>query len=170
MIYIAYNPKNAKNMCKLLLLFYLASFAIGGCAFALLYFISPKNVTFKDGVLVGMYPIKVTILAGAIGFILIQLSFSINKRQLNRKDLICNAEIVIGDNNIKLKAYIDSGNTLIDPLTNAPVVIVEKSKLAQKIDVESIAKMDMNNKYKIRLIPFKSIGKQNGMLYRFKSR
>lgn len=52
MIYIAYNPQNVKKMCKDLILFYLVSFAIGGCAIALMYIISPKNILYKNGVFV----------------------------------------------------------------------------------------------------------------------
>lgn len=51
MIYIAFNPQNVSKLCKSILLFYLTSFVMGGCALALLYLIKPKSVTFKNGVL-----------------------------------------------------------------------------------------------------------------------
>ena len=41
MTYIAFNPKNIKGLLKELALFYLVSFALGGCAFALLYIVKP---------------------------------------------------------------------------------------------------------------------------------
>ena len=61
-----------------------------------------------------------------------------------------------------MKGYIDSGNTLKDPLTNKPVIIVEQSKLEEIIGKDFFKGGDEN--FKIRFIPFKSIGKQNGML------
>ncbi len=162
MIYVAFNNENIKQMIKNLLLFYLASFVIGGCALALLYMISPQNIIFENGVLVGTYPMKVTLIAGVVGFLIIQYSFSQNKRQMKMKDLLCDLEIFVNNQKVKMKAYIDSGNTLKDPLTKKPVIIVEKGIMEKIIDIDNLIGGD--EKLKIRLIPFKSIGKQNGML------
>ena len=97
MIYVAFNNENAKQLLKNLLLFYLASFVIGGCALAMLYMISPKRVSFQNGVLVGTYPMKITLIAGLVGFFIIQYSFSLNKRQMKIKDLLCELEIVVNN-------------------------------------------------------------------------
>ena len=162
MIYVAFNNQNIKQMLKNLLLFYLASFVIGGCALAMLYMISPQNVSFQNGVLVGTYPMKITLIAGAVGFLIIQYSFSLNKRQMKMKDLLCDIEVAVNKNKVKMKGYIDSGNTLKDPLSKKPVIIVEKNIMKQIIDVDNL--MGGDNNLMLRLIPFKSIGKQNGML------
>ena len=162
MIYVAFNNENAKQLLKNLLLFYLASFVIGGCALALLYMISPQRVSFVNGVLVGTYPMKVTLIAGLVGFLIIQCTFSLNKRQMKIKDLLCDLEVSINNKKVKMKGYIDSGNTLKDPLSKKPVIIVEKEVMEQIIEVDKLMGGDEN--LKIRLIPFKSIGKQNGML------
>ena len=162
MIYVAFNNENAKQLLKNLLLFYLASFVIGGCALAMLYMISPKRVSFQNGVLVGTYPMKITLIAGLVGFFIIQYSFSLNKRQMKIKDLLCELEIVVNNKKVKMKGYIDSGNTLKDPISKKPVIIVEREVMQESVDVNKLIGGDEN--LKIRLIPFKSIGKQNGML------
>ena len=162
MIYVAFNNENAKQLLKNLLLFYLASFVIGGCALAMLYMISPKRVSFQNGVLVGTYPMKITLIAGLVGFFIIQYSFSLNKRQMKIKDLLCELEIVVNNKKVKMKGYIDSGNTLKDPISKKPVIIVEREVMQEIVDVNKLIGGDEN--LKIRLIPFKSIGKQNGML------
>ena len=168
MIYIAFNPQNVKKMCKTILLFYLTSFVMGGCALALLYMISPESIAFKDGVLVGTYPMKITIVAGLVGFCIIQIAFQINKRQLKKKDMICNLEISINKQKTEVKAYLDSGNTLKDPISKKPVIVVEKNKIKNftDIDLEKIIGGDEPNteNLKLKIIPFNSIGKQNGML------
>lgn len=69
MVYIAYMPRNIKNIVKQLIIFYLISFAFGGCAFALLYFIKPENIIMKNGVYIGTYPIKIALLGGIVGFV-----------------------------------------------------------------------------------------------------
>ena len=168
MIYIAFNPQNVKKLCKTILLFYLTSFVMGGCALALLYMVSPESIAFKDGVLVGTYPMKITIVAGLVGFCIIQIAFQINKRQLKKKDMICNLEISINKQKTEVKAYLDSGNTLREPFTKKPVIIVEKDKIKNfsNIDLEKLIGGDEPNteKLKLKIIPFNSIGKQNGML------
>ena len=162
MIYVAFNNQNKKQICKNLLLFYLTSFVIGGCALALLYLVSPQSVSFENGVLVGTYPMKMTLIAGAVGFLIIQYSFSMNKRQMKLKDLLCDLEIMVNKQKVKMKGYIDSGNTLKDPISQKPVIIVENAVMEKIIDTKNLIGGDEN--LKIRLIPFKSIGKQNGML------
>lgn len=164
MVYIAFQNQTVKSLIKNLLLFYLSSFVIGGCSLAMLYMISPQNVIIKDGVFIGTYPMKITLIAGIIGFTIVQISFSINKRQIKQKDLICDLEIGVNKKNITVKAYMDSGNVLKDPLTKAPVVIVEKDKIGKIVNLDKLNNYEGGEDLKIRLIPFKSIGSQNGML------
>ncbi len=172
MVYVAFKNQTAKSLVKNLLLFYLSSFVIGGCSLALLYMISPQNILIKDGVFIGTYPMKITLIAGIIGFTLVQISFALNKRQIKQKDLICDLEIGINKKSITIKAYMDSGNVLKDPLTEDPVVIVEKSKMEKIVHLDRLEIYGEgysnyergDDKLKIRLIPFKSIGSQNGML------
>lgn len=168
MVYIAFNPQNVKKMLKTILLFYLTSFVMGGCALALLYIVSPQNVKFENGVLTGIYPMKVTLIAGLIGFTIIQISFKLNKKQVKKKDMFCKVEISINKVKSEAKAYIDSGNMLKEPITKVPVIIVEKEKVnnLKNIDLNKVIGGDDKNieNLKFRIIPFTSIGKQNGML------
>lgn len=62
MIYIAFGSRNTKKTFKSLVVFYLTSFAFGGCAFAILYYIKPENILYKNGKLIGTYPMKIAIL------------------------------------------------------------------------------------------------------------
>lgn len=176
MIYTAFDIHNVKKLCKTILLFYVISFATGGLALALLYLIAPQNIQFNNGVLVGTYPMQITIIAGFLGFCIIQYVFKVNKRMMKVNDFICDLEINVCGKTIHTKAFVDSGNTLKDPLTQKAVIIIEKEKVenalkCKKIEYEEIFESsqeikqeDLHNNLKIRLIPFKSIGKQNGML------
>ena len=55
MIYIAFTPQNVKQAFKHIVIFYLTSFVFGGCAFALLYYIKPQEILYKNGQLKGTY-------------------------------------------------------------------------------------------------------------------
>lgn len=179
MVYIAFKPLNIKNFLKQLIIFYLTSFTFGGVAFALLYFISPQNILIEKGVLIGTYPIKIVLAGGIVGFIIITTAFKNIKGRLTKKDMFCNIKININSKNIYTKAIIDTGNFLKEPITKIPVVVVEKNILTGVVSEKILNNLsniiegkEVNlGEYlsKIRLIPFMSLGKQNGMLIGIKA-
>ena len=93
MIQIAYNSKKYKIFFKQMVMFYLTSFTFGGITFMLLFFINPQNIILKNNILVGMYPIKVTIIGGIIGFIVISVVAIIIKNRLSQNNIIYDLEI-----------------------------------------------------------------------------
>ena len=153
MVYVAFNPQSIKQLFKQLLIFYLTSFIFGGCTFALIYFIKPENVQMRNGVFVGMYPIKVAIIGGVIGFIITQIAFKINKNKLNTKNTIFDIQIYYEDKTINIKALLDSGNMLKDPVSEIPVIIIEKEIMYKIIPknildyIEKIMKVEVVSDY-----------------------
>lgn len=181
MIKIVFDSKKIKTVFKQLIMFYLTSFTFGGVTFMLLFFINPKNVVFNGNHLVGLYPIKVTIIGGIVGFIIISIVAIIIKNKLNQNNIIYDLKIIHDEKIIILKTLMDSGNLLKDPITNMDVIIVEKDSLKDLLDEEAfeyINKMKKGNllqeklekihKYKFKFIPFSSLGNENGMLIGFK--
>lgn len=177
MVYIAFAPLNVKQLLKQILIFYLVSFIFGGCTFALIYFLKPENVEMKNGVFVGIYPIKVGLIAGVIAFIITQIAFKINKSKLNNKNTFIEIELYNKNKMTKTKALLDSGNMLKEPISQKPVIVVEKAILSKIIPeevldyIEKIVGGDDQEKNemkeylsKIRMVPFMSLGKENGML------
>src|SRR5699024_9313154 len=79
MVYIAFSPKKIKGLIKELVVFYLVSFALGGCAFALLYIVRPQDIFIHNGVYIGTYPLKIALLGGIVGFIITYIAFKIVK-------------------------------------------------------------------------------------------
>ncbi len=173
-IYIAFKPATLKSFLKHLVIFYLTSFTFGGVAFALLYFVNPKNILLQDGVLIGTYPIKMILMGGIVGFIIIIISFKSIKGKLTKKDMYCNLKIKSEGKETNIIAIIDTGNFLKDPITKIPVVVIEKEKLhtifpstilENIADIINGADIDLGDySSKIRVIPFKSLGKENGLL------
>ena len=178
-IYIAFNPQNIKKMCKDLLLFYLVSFVFGGAAFALIYIIKPQNILMKNGLFLGTYTLKTVMLGAVVAFCIIIGTFAIIKNKISKKDMFCEIEILINQKKIKTKAMIDTGNMLKEPITNVPVIVVEHILLYSCMPKEILNNLkevmggdfknipcDIQEKYisKLKLIPFSSLGKQNGML------
>ena len=178
MVYIAFNPKNVKATIKELIVFYLVSFALGGCAFALLYIVRPQDIFIKDGVYIGTYPIKIALLGGIVGFVITYIAFKVVKTRMNKNELIYEVEIKINDKKINTKVMLDTGNMLKDPISNNPVVLIEKKILYDILpkellentknmlggDLKNNEKLENEYRTRLRIIPFTSVGKHNGMM------
>ncbi len=91
----------------------------------------------------------------------------------------CNIKVNINSKFTYIKAIIDTGNFLREPITKIPVIVVEKDVLIHIIPDYILNNLDriiggddinlgeyMN---KIRLIPFTSLGKENGILLGLKA-
>lgn len=183
-VYIAFSPKNIKELCKAMLLFYLVSFIFGGAAFFLIYFVKPQNILMKDGLFIGTYPLKIVFLGAIIAFIITILAYKIIRTKISKKSLKCSIKIKLNDAQIETTAMVDTGNLLKDPITNTPVIVVEHTLLYNILpkqilnNLENILGGDVadipdeiKNKYmcKLKVIPFSSLGKQNGMLLGIKA-
>ena len=185
MVYLAYKANGIKMLAKQLVLFYLVSFVFGGCAFALLYFVKPQDIFMRNGVYVGTYPLKIALLGGIVGFIITYIAFKVVKTRLKRKDMIYDVKITLHEKSLNLKAMLDTGNLLKEPITGMPVVVVEKEKLYSLMPanllnhIEELIGGDGQEKLneieekeyltKLRVIPFSSIGKQNGLMLGLKA-
>lgn len=183
-VYIAYNPQNVKNMWKYLVIFYMTSFVFGGAAFALIYIVKPQDILMKNGLFLGTYPLKTIILGTIVAFVVIVTSFKLVKSKISKKDMFCTIKININKVEIETKAMIDTGNLLKEPISNTPVIVVEHTLLYDCMpkeilnnlenilggDFENISE-EVKNKYisKLKVIPFSSLGKQNGMLIGIKT-
>lgn len=182
MIYIAFYPDSLKRFMKQLLIFYLATFTFGGVAFALLYFIRPGEILIENGIYIGTYPIKIALLGGIIGFVIITIAFNIIKGKISKRDMFCDISIYINSEIKEMRAMIDTGNLLKEPITGMPVIIVEKEELEGILPEEVLENLDkiINGEVenikdieqfmnRFRVIPFNSLGKQNGLLLGIKA-
>ncbi len=179
MILIAFNPQDIKKMCKQLLLFYLTTFTFGGVATYLIYVLKPENIIIKNGMFVGTYVLKVIFVGAIIGTIILIIAFKISKNKMTKKDMICKVKIKLNQKEKTLNAIVDTGNMLKEPITGNPVIVVEKNALYDLMPKEILNNTeyilggdferipdDIKNEYipKLKIIPFSSLGKQNGML------
>lgn len=178
-VYIAFNPQSVKKMCKQLVLFYLTTFTFGGVATYLIYVLKPQNIMIKNGVYVGTYVLKVVFIGAILGTIILIISFKLTKNKMTKKDMICKIKLKLNGKETILKAIVDTGNMLKEPITGNPVVVVEKMALYDLMPKEILNNTEfilggdferipenIKNEYisRLKIIPFSSLGKQNGML------
>lgn len=117
---------------------------------------------------------------GVVGFVISVIAFNIVKTRLRKQDVFCDIKIFLYENYVKTKAIIDTGNMLKDPISNMPVIVVQKDVMQDilpnkildnlerivsgKLEEKIYNEIDNIYKSRFRVIPFSSIGKQNGLL------
>ena len=183
-IYISFTPKSFKELIKMIIFFYLTSFVFGGAALGMIYMVNMGKVSIQNGMIIGNYTMKTIAIGAIVAFIIVILAFKFVKSKFNKSDLFCSITIKINNKEIKTKAMLDTGNLLKDPITNIPVVVVEHELLYEVVpkeildNIENILGGDLEkipenikNEYmsKLKIIPFTSLGKQNGMLLGLKA-
>ena len=72
-----------------------------------IYF-KPTNLIYNNNHLVGMYPIKVTLIGGAIGFVVISIVAVVIRNRINQNTIIYDLEILHKGKQLKIKTLIDS--------------------------------------------------------------
>ena len=184
MIYIAFNPKSVKKLFKFTLIFYLTSFVFGGAAFALIYIVKPQDILRNNGLILNSDSLKVIFISAIIAFVIIIIGFKVVKNKISAKDMYCHINIKLNHKEIETKAMIDTGNFLKEPITNTPVIVVEHTMLYDCIPKEILNHLEnilggdfseipknIKEEYmpKLKVIPFSSLGKQNGMLLGIKA-
>lgn len=94
------------------------------------------------------------LIVGYIGFRICR--FGIRKYQKSRKNHFCMVELLGDEQPIRIYGLIDTGNGLTEPISGKPVAILEEAIW------QEMKKSKRPEKY--RIIPFHSIGKENGIL------
>ena len=119
------------------------------------------------------------LLGGILGFIIIVSSFKNIKKKISKTDMLCNIKITIENKSKSLISIVDTGNFLKDPISKAPVIVVNSQSLTGILpgeildnikDIINGANVNIGQYIKkIRIIPFSSLGKENGLLLGIKS-
>lgn len=165
-------------------MFYLTSFVFGGASLSVIYLVNAQRINIQNGMIIGKYTMNTIFTGIIIAFIVIVIAFKIIKSKISKNDLFCDIRFKINNKEIKTKAMLDTGNLLKEPITNIPVVVVEHKLLYDVIpneildnienilggDLEDISD-EVKSDYisKLKVIPFTSLGKQNGILLGIKA-
>lgn len=184
-IFIALAPKSMGEFLKYILTAHISAFAVGGAGIALFYFTNIGNAIGNFiGFTIQNFSFKILLAATCFSYIVIKLGLNRIRKNLIKKQKFYPLKIYLNDNNISMNGLVDTGNCLYDPITNSPVIIAEftsiKAVLPDTVkllflekredDLSSVLSNVVNTSFvgKIRMIPFSSLGKKNGMLIGFK--
>lgn len=182
---LAFDSKSIELYIKQLFGFYIVSFMFAGASIGTYYFVQNySNFSLNENVFTKDFPIRYLILGVALGGILIKNIFDYYQEKTTREKELFEVTIYYGNKNTSLIALMDTGNSLLEPLTRLPVFIVEYEIIKEIIperlrqvfenkqeddllQIQNIME-ELKEKNFIRLIPFKTIGSKKGMLLGFK--
>lgn len=184
-VHIAFKPTKVKEYTNIVLTCYATAFSVGGVVFALYYFM-PDSYMVGDALQFTISNFSVTLLlfSTCTFYILFKLFYARIHRTLIKNQVFYKITIYSDTSNVKFNALLDTGNSLKDPLNDYPVIVAEfnaiKTFLPKRIrevfddrkenDLTALASMAAECEFskRIRIIPFTSIGKQNGVLCGFR--
>lgn len=181
---LAYLPRRLKEFMKLIAVFYVISFVFGGAAFGLFYFMNGLKHVSYGTFFIKDFPVKTLILSMIIAYFVVKYSWDFIQYRVKRERVITELKIMLDEKKTVIQALVDTGNALNEPITNSPVVVAEYTSIkellpadVQKIfeegsqnDLNIIAHIMANSELvtRFRIIPFKSLGRENGMLLGFR--
>lgn len=183
-IIIAFTPYRLTELVKITGIFYTVSFAFGGATFGLYYLVNGMQCSYKDMLYLKGFPSKLFLLSIIIAYITIKHVWNYIIYRTKRERVISRINISLNNKSILIPALVDTGNSLYDPISKLPVVIVEYSSVKNIIpnDMQKIFDDNKENNMsliaslaskpewltKFRIIPFKSLGKENALMIGFK--
>ena len=173
-IAIAFNIKGWRLYFKTLGIFYLVTLLFGGCVFALFYLSgigSRVGAVIKNGVIYFDLPWQFLFFSIGISYIIISgIWKSILSR--TRGNSFVSLNIEYSGSNATIRALLDTGNSLFEPISHSPVIVTELGEIKNILPESIRAAVESGNinfeeNFKIRVIPFSSVGKENGLLLGF---
>lgn len=186
MVTLAFAPLPLPRFLSCLAFFYLCSFALGGIWLGLIYFLYANPQILNDTNLlglinryfwVGFFLALATLMGG--GRIILLLWQYRWRSQAYQVGLAVEVE----GRRVDLEAMVDTGNSLRDPLSGYPVIVVDHAALqplwppfiqrlfAQGIKDETslmlgLAQTSWSTRF--RLVPYRSLGLEHGTLLGFR--
>lgn len=183
-IAVAFSPETISMFIKMLLAFYGVSFLMAGAFIGISFLIDGEGFAANSGFISfspkSMYLCMTIIVLFALFRVIRRY---IRERKVHESTLIP-LNIHFEDHMVSTNALLDTGNALYDPVSRYPVVVAEYTVLREVLpdDIQQIFETSRENDLgyitaivskscwmsRFRLIPFTSLGKENGLLIGFK--
>lgn len=183
-IIVCFTPYHFRDFFRLMGIFYLITLVFGGAGFALFYFNNFNGIISNGIFYIANISIKNIFISCGVAYILIQFSWGYIQNQLSREKILMDVSIEINTKKADLRGIVDTGNSLTDPISKYPVMIVEYSAIKDILPIEIrdilldskifnldqiIAQLNGSSWVtRFRIIPYRALGTENGMLIGFK--
>ncbi len=179
-VLIVYKPVKISEMLFDAFCVTAVSFVVGGTALGIFYYINIGNSISLS--VNGYFPLGILFTACSITFVVVNIVKKIMQNNAVKKQLFCNVDILCGNKKVCIRALVDTGNSLTEPISGKPVIITElcavRNIIPKKLfrlandknkKTEEIFYLSKDDEYinRLSLVPFKSVGNNNGLLLCF---
>ena len=124
-VIIGFDFKRTIDFLKIILIFYLTTFAIGGAGFCIGYFSDAVTITDTGIIYVKEISLKIVIISMLITFIMARVVVMILRNRVSLSAEYFDIVVFWGEKEVQLNAFLDTGNTIHEPFSQRSVVFVE---------------------------------------------
>lgn len=175
MLLVAFG--GSRRLLRITLVFFGVSAAFGGGIFAL-ELLGGRGLTLSNGIFYSTMDLRLMLLSAAGCYVLLTMVFQRTAKHSPIERSLLPATLTFGDQQVQVTALVDTGNTLTDPHTNRPVMVVEGEKLMAFFPPElGVTPQQLHRPVAVmeglvtplfrgrcRLLPYQAVGVECGML------
>lgn len=167
MALVAYGT--GRNLLRATIMFYSASLALAGLVLSA-ELLGSAPLTMENGVFYSSFDLRLLLVLFVLCYFILSLFF----RRIGRHGCgeLVRLDMKLLGQGVHLTALRDNGNTLTDPATNRPVIVADYHALRDILPaeadpshpVESVSRLNKVGIKGARLLPFRAVGTEYGML------
>ncbi len=173
MTLVAYGGE--RRLLRVTVLFFGASAALAGAVLGL-ELLGSRSLTLAHGVFYSKLDLRLLLLVFVASYFVLSLFFRRTGRQVGRE--LARLEVELESGSRTLTALMDTGHSLTDPGDNRPVVVVDAWALAGLLPdwadpaepIASVERCHAAGGRQARLIPYRAVGVECGMLLALRAR
>ncbi|MCL2416222.1 MAG: sigma-E processing peptidase SpoIIGA [Defluviitaleaceae bacterium] len=182
-LFIAAKTKTKRDFLLLLLMTYVNAFALSGAVVAVENLFAPRGISTM-GLALGSFSAINLAIGAVISFMALKIGQKYIFKKLISGQAFCSFRVYLGGRSVIINALIDTGNSLIEPISKSPVIVAEFDKI-QTILPEGLRFLFRDNRQdnlndlissamtgglwtRLRMIPFSSVGSRKGVMVGFK--
>lgn len=167
-ILICFNFSSFKAFIKILVCFFIINLSFAGSLILLRRLFNIKAIIIKNGILYFDFSPITFIVSCIISYIIIRIAQMLNIKFRYKNNTIP-IQVFFNGKHLNLSSKLDTGNNLVEPFSSLPVIIVKKQSLEKFLNCRELFSANLVKKLKVRMIPYKSVGKAGGILKGFKA-
>ena len=166
----------SRRLLRQVVIFFALACAFGGGVLAI-SLLGGRGLTLSNGVLCSGMDLKIVLLSAAGCYGALTLVFQRIGRHTGTAGELKPVRLALGEQHISLTALVDTGNTLTDPATGRPVLVVEADSVGPLLPPSvrpvpadlrdpagALERMEDPWRRRFRLLSYRSVGVDQGLL------